>query len=126
MKKLFKWTTLVVALSLLCTYSYANTTLPAAPAKMLVKVQQPESGVIMLHLANLQQINTTITLHDLEGTSYFRQQVNKHNGYSLKMSLSEVPDGRYIMRIHQANGQEVSQIIYKSEDQLLLSQLTSI
>jgi hypothetical protein len=126
MKNVFKWSTLVVALSLLCTYSYANTTLPATPAKMLVKVHQLESGVIMLHLANLQQVNTTITLHDLEGASYFRQQVSDHNGYSLKMSLSEVPDGRYIMRIRQADGQEVSQIIYKSEDRLLLSQLTSM
>jgi hypothetical protein len=125
MKNLFKWSTLVVALSLLSTYSYANT-LPATPAKMLVKVHQLETGVLHLQLANLQKVNTTITLHDLDGTSYFRQQVNDHNGYSIKLNLSEVPAGRYVMRIHQADGKEVSQIIYKSEDQLLLSQLTSM
>lgn len=125
MKNVFKWSTLVVALSLLCSYSYANTS-PTEPGKMLVNVHQPESGVLMLQLANLQQINTTITLHNLEGDSYFRQQVNKHNGYLLKIGLSGIPNGRYIMRIRQANGQEVNQIIYKSEDQLLLSHLTSM
>lgn len=124
MKNLFKWSTLAVALLFMCTYSFANTPNVTTPAKILVKVHQPESGVLMLQLANLQRVNTTITLHDLEGNSYFRQQVSDHNGYLLRMQVSELPTGRYIMRIKQTNGKEVSQIIYKSEDQLLLSQLT--
>lgn len=123
MKNVFKWSTLVVAFSLLCTYSYASP-LNNDPVKMSVKVHQPEANTLMLRLANLQKVKTNITLHDLEGNDYFSRRVTDHNGYLIKLNLADVPEGRYIMRIRQANGQEIAQVIYKSDGDLMLSQLT--
>ena len=46
------------------------------------------------------------------------------NGYAWKMNLQDAPDGRYILRVMQKDEQR-SQVIYKSDDQILLSHINS-
>ncbi|MEL7250467.1 MAG: hypothetical protein AAFO03_18720, partial [Bacteroidota bacterium] len=103
----------------LCLTQAQATNFPPADGNLLLKVSQVDDEVLLLQIANMQQEATTVSLVDLDGNTFFRKQVTKHNGYAWKMNLQDAPDGRYILRVMQKDEQR-SQVIYKSDDQILL------
>ena len=108
---------------LLCFAQAQAANYPPVEGSLLLKVSQMEDNVLLLQVANMQQASTTVSLADLNGNTYFRQQVSKHNGYSWKVNLAEAPDGRYVLRVQQ-KGEQRSQVIYKNEDEIWLSQIS--
>lgn len=102
---------------LYCTPALANT----APVKLLVKVETLDQNHLKLHLANLLQETTVIRLQDFEGTTYFLQTINDHNGYAASINLEALPEGRYILRITGKESQ-IDQVVLKGDNTLFVSQ----
>lgn len=100
-----------------CTPALANI----PPTKMLLKVETVDQSHLFLHLANLQQETTTLTLQDFDGTTYYRQTITEHNGYAVNINLEALPEGRYLLRVSQ-KGSQVDQVVLKGEDVLFVSQ----
>ncbi|MEL6655391.1 MAG: hypothetical protein AAFP77_02950 [Bacteroidota bacterium] len=107
---------------LLCLSQAQAANFLPAEGNLLLKVSQVDDEVLLLQIANMQQEATTVSLVDLDGNTFFRKQITKHNGYAWKMNLQDAPDGRYILRVMQKDEQR-SQVIYKSDDQILLSHI---
>jgi hypothetical protein len=100
-----------------CTPALANT----PPAKLLLKVETVDQNHLTLHLANLQMETTVLSIQDFEGTTYFRQTINDHNGYAANINLEALPEGRYLLHITGKDSQIV-QVVVKAEDALYVSQ----
>lgn len=100
-----------------CTPALANT----PPAKLLLKVETVDQNHLKLHLANLLQETTVISIQDFEGTTYFRQTITDHNGYAANINLEALPEGRYLLRVTQKDNQ-IDQVVLKGEDTLFVSQ----
>ena len=111
---------LVLASALFCCTYLQAAPLPADPGNMLVKLAPQDNDLLLLRLANLQQEVTMVTLMNLDGDTYFNRQINKHNGYLLKINLADAPEGRYLLRVSQ-KGEVATRVIYKGEDQVLVS-----
>ncbi len=123
MKIVFKG--LAFASLLLClTQVQAANTIPSTDGGFLMSLTETGENLLVLRMANLQQVGTSVSLHDLDGNVYFREYIKDHNGYSMKVDISAVPEGRYIMRVQQ-KGVNKTQVIYKSEDQLLISHVNT-
>ena len=108
----------------LCLTQTQAANFPPVEGNLLLKVSQIEGEILLLQVANMRQEATTVSLIDLEGNTFFRKQVTKHNGYAWKMNLEDAPEGRYILRVQQKDEQR-SQVIYKSDDQILISKVNS-
>jgi hypothetical protein len=117
MKKSLSILTLAVAV-FWCTTLGATST----PDKLLMKTHTVENTHLVLQLANLQQQKTVVSISDFAGTTYSRQTITDHNGYSVSMDLEQLPEGRYVLLVSQ-NGQQMKQIIYKNENMLLVSKI---
>lgn len=123
MKILFKG--LAFASLLLCfTQVQANNSFPPAENDFLMTLTQTGEDLLVLRMANLQQVGTSVSLHDLDGNLYFREYIKDHNGYSLKVNVAAMPEGRYIMRVQQKEVNK-TQVIYKSDDRILISQVNT-
>ena len=123
MKIVFKG--LAFAGLLLCfTQVQAANFPPPGSGDFLMSLEQSDNDLLVLRMANLQQEGTSVSLHDLDGNLYFREYIKDHNGYSMKVDITAVPEGRYIMRVQQ-KGVNKSQVIYKGEDGILISQVNT-
>lgn len=92
------------------------------PGELLMKLKPVEDNAFSLHLANLQGNTTYISLENMDGETFFSDRVKDHNGYLVKINMTDAPQGRYILKVLQ-NGQEYTSIIYHKEEQLLTSQV---
>lgn len=111
---------LVLASVLFCSSYVQAAPLPTSPGDLLVKLVPQADNLLLLRLSNLQQANTTVTLMNLDGETYFNRQIHKHNGYLLKINLENAPEGRYVLRVSQ-KGEVATRVIYKGSDQVLVS-----
>ena len=115
---------LAFASLLLCLTSAQATNLyPPVDGNFMMNLTQADDNTVVLYMANLQQETTAVELTDLEGNTYFTRYIKNHNGYSLKVDLEAVPQGRYILHVTQKDTQK-TQVIYKGEDKLLISQVS--
>ena len=96
---------------------------PPVDGSLLMSVTAAGDEAIVLRVANLQQEATTVSLMDLDGNIYYRQSINNHNGYLMKVNIASIPEGRYILKVHQKE-QHRTQVIYKSTDNILISQVS--
>ncbi|MCB0629997.1 MAG: hypothetical protein R2824_10430 [Saprospiraceae bacterium] len=72
------------------------------PGKLRIKSKVVEDNAIVIQVFNLQQMPTSVSISDLEGSNtYFQKNIRRHNGYSLKLDLAELTDGRYILEVKQ-------------------------
>lgn len=72
------------------------------PGKIQVKSKIAEDNAIVVQMFNLQQMPTNVSIIDLQGvTTYFQKNIRKHNGYSLKLDLEGLKDGRYVLEVKQ-------------------------
>lgn len=115
---------LAFASLLLCFTQAQATNFPASDGNILLKVSQIDENILLLQVANLQQEATKVSLRDLAGNVYYTYRIKDHNGYAMKVNIESIPEGRYILSIHQKD-ESKSQIIYKTEDQILLSQVSN-
>ena len=89
--------------------------------ELIVRVKPLENKVFKVTVANLQKANTKITLTNLSGsTTYFEENVQKHNGYAKKLDLSELSDGRYLLTVKQ-KGEEMIKVLYLSGEKVMVS-----
>ncbi|WP_116125413.1 hypothetical protein [Lewinella sp. IMCC34183] len=59
-------------------------------------------NALMLTLANLEQTRTKVKLSSLStGAVYFRDIVNKHNGYCINLILDDLPEGRFVLSVEK-------------------------
>lgn len=93
-----------------------------APGELLMKLKPVEENAFSLHLANLRGNTTYITLENMDGETFFSDRVKDHNGYLIKVNMTDAPQGRYILKVVQ-NKKEYTSIIYHKEEQLLTSQV---
>ncbi len=75
-----------------------------------------------IQLINLQQENTQIILRKMKGAVVFRETVRKHNGYQIRLDLSGLEDGRYVLQVEQ-DGTFKSQVISLHSGGILLSHI---
>lgn len=106
------------------TQVQANDNPPTNSGDFIMKLTETGENLLVLRMANLQQVGTSVSLHDLDGNVYFRDYIKDHNGYSMKVNIAAIPEGRYIMRVQQ-KGVNKSQVIYKGEDRLMISQVNT-
>lgn len=104
---------------MLPAFSFAHA--PVEP--ILVKTKAIDDEKVHVRLANLQQEMTTVTLETLKGDVLYSQNVRKHNGYTISLDLAELPDGRYLLRVSQADT-ELQQVVVKNENGIALSRIS--
>lgn len=81
------------------------------PGKIRLKSKVVEDNAIVVQMFNLQKVATNVSLSDLNGTkTYFQKTINKHNGYSLKLNVEDLADGRYVLEVKQ-DGVSKKQVI---------------
>ena len=109
-----------------CVATFSAVAAPINNAdELIIRVKPLENKVFKVTLANLQQKNTKITLTNLSGTTtYFEDNVIKHNGYAKKLDLSDLNDGRYLLTVKQ-KGEETVKVLYLSGEKILISGHTS-
>ena len=119
--KHFKFILAGLCLSLFATFGFANPNPDSEHLIMRVKLQDAKS--IDVILANLQQEKTNLTLSSLDGTTYFFDTIRKHNGYGKNLSLSKMPQGRYILKVTQ-KGKELTSVIVVGKEKVKVSRVS--
>ncbi len=99
-----KHTLLIAALILLSSWCSTARNADNHPIMRIEKSHLSQS--IEVQLANLQQQTTRIALQDLEGTVWFSESVSKQNGYSKKLDLNGMPEGRYLCLVQHPEGRQ--------------------
>ena len=119
MMKSIRFLALVATLALtLPAFAMANNTPAPGKLKFSTKV---DGKKVMVHLANLQEMTTTISLENLNGdTRFYRGTIKKHNGYATQLHLDKLPNGRYTLKVDN-NGEHYAKVIKVEGDQVWIS-----
>ncbi len=84
-----------------------GTCVPAfasAPVEPLITRSHVADTHLSLRLANLEQDRTLVKLYDLDTKkTIFRQVVKDHNGFSINLSLEQLPEGRYVISVEKGD-----------------------
>ncbi|SEP79081.1 hypothetical protein [Neolewinella agarilytica] len=80
---------------------FANSDNPHEP--LIVRSQVAEGGLEIV-LANLEQQTTTLSLTRLDRKKkVFTDFIRKHNGYSYKLALDKLKNGRYLLAVKKGD-----------------------
>jgi hypothetical protein len=75
-------------------------------------------------LSNLQQITTTVKITSVDGKkTYYEATIHKHNGYSGKLHMHRLRDGRYLFEVEQGATTK-KQVILIRDKKIVLSGFT--
>ncbi|MBR9920712.1 MAG: T9SS type A sorting domain-containing protein [Bacteroidetes bacterium] len=93
----------------ICLFSFNLVFAANEGGEMIVHLEQTESGYLDLHLANLQEQRTEIAIADMNGTTWYREWLNKEEGFATRLKLTEIPNGTYVFYVrnksdHYAKG----------------------
>lgn len=92
----------------------------------LVKMDQSDaSNQFIVHLANLQQYKTSITLSDQDGNTLHIKKISKANGRRLQYTLKGLEDGKYKITIDW-NNQRSLWILSKNGEQIEFTPPTTV
>ncbi len=95
-----------------------GTCVPAfasAPVESLITRSHVTATHLSLTLANLEQDRTLVQFYDLDTeVTLYRQVVKDHNGFSVNLSLEELPTGRYVISVQKGDTLR-RQVIRKTE-----------
>lgn len=70
---------------------------------LVVRSQLFEGGLEVL-IANLEKQTATISFTSLDGRQQmFTDRITKHNGYSYKLNLDQLPHGRYLLTVKKGD-----------------------
>lgn len=115
--KIFKSLLLVALMVASFTLSANND-----PEKLQVKSKVVENQSIVVQLFNLQQELTTMSIISMDGkTTYCKKFVKDHNGYSWKIDLEEMPEGRYVLEVQQGDTVKKQVMLIRSDNVQLSS-----
>lgn len=112
---------LTLLFSLLLSTSATAAPVPMTDADPIITRTAVDNDHVELTVANLLKERTLINLINLETDEvHFTKRVTDHNGYSVRLSLKEMPEGRYVLCVK--NGDTVRrQVIMKTETGILCS-----
>ena len=110
-------------------FALALFTLPAMahvpPAEDLIfRTHQVDDKVFTVLLANLQQENAFLTIHQLDGSRIYTKAIKNHNGFNQKFNFNLLKPGRYVLRI-QYQGETKAVVIYLDDEDLTLSSIST-
>lgn len=109
----------VVALLLLPALAFTPAT-----GNLQVHTKVVNENMIKVQLYNLQQARTSIELTDMtQRVTYFSAHISKHNGFSRILDLSDLPDGRYIIKVRSGDA-SMKQVMKIQDGQILLSEFS--
>lgn len=95
-----------------------GTCVPAfafAPVEPLITRSSVEDSRLALTLANLEQDRTVVQLYNfVTNETLYSKVVRNHNGFSVSLSLKELPEGRYIVCVKKGDTVR-RQVILKTE-----------
>lgn len=114
---------LLLSLTMATTFAMANTVLPEATGKVIIRTKTVGEKAVRVHLANLQQSVTVVKLENIAGDEFFKEVVKNHNGYAADLNLNAVPEGRYVLKVTQ-DGEEWAQVIRVDNNGIYLSKVT--
>ena len=78
-----------------------------------------ENTKVQVQLYNLQEQRTTFEITDMEEeVSYYKTTISKHNGFAKILDVSELSDGRYLLKVD--NGTTTLKEIMKVDDKRIL------
>lgn len=70
--------------------------------RFTVKSEIENNNDMVYQLTNLQQVTTTVQITSIDGkTTFYKTNIRKHNGFSEKINMGELSDGRYIFQVEQ-------------------------
>lgn len=115
--KIFKSFFVLALMALTFTASADNE----PDGQLLIKSKVVEQNVLVVQLVNLQQEATRVSIQSLDGdTTFFQENIRKHNGYIRKINLENLKDGRYLIEVTQDDIAK-KQVILIRDGQLRLS-----
>ena len=111
-------------LSFLLLFAVATptaTALPTPPSAVLSVAADPllvntypDQHRLTLHLANLQQQRTLITLEEMDGEEVCRRSVRDHNGFAVTFDVAALDNGRYVLTVKK--GDTVRKQVIRKDD----------
>ena len=111
------------------TLLFALVLSSAAPGFSAATVVEPiitrslvDEHRLEITLANLEQQLTVVRLTDLDqSTEYFSNRIKNHNGYGVCLSLTDIPEGRYVLSVEKGDTVR-KQVILKTEKGVMCSE----
>ena len=94
-------------------------------SKLVLRTEVVDAHILKVQLVNLLKKKTKVIIENMDsGFYHFSDVVNKRNGFSKKIDLAKLPQGRYILKV-EAPDRSFKQVIYVKEEGILLSKVTS-
>ena len=101
--------------------SAAPTFSPATGAEPMITRSNVAEHRLEVTLANLEQQLTVVRLTDLDqNTEFFSNRIKNHNGYGICLSLTDIPEGRYVLSVEKGDTVR-KQVILKTETGVMCS-----
>jgi hypothetical protein len=83
-----------------------------------------ESKSLVINLANLQKERSVLRLKSLKDNEVmYNRTINDHNGYCIRLDLSDLPQGRYVLELEQKSG-NVNQVVVVNQEGIQVSKIT--
>lgn len=115
MKKSLFATLLLAITTSFSAYSF-NPTPPVIARTKLIKEK-----VISIQLANLEKKYTYVSITDMQGELiYFSQGVKNHNGFKKAVNLTNLSNGKYLLKV-KTKGKILRQILQVKGEHVYLS-----
>lgn len=86
--------------------------------RMIVRIEKTDAAkTIHLHLANLENKRTNISLIDVNGVGWYFEAIRKQNGFATNLDLSGLPIGDFVLLV-ECNGSQHVQAMSISEGEI--------
>lgn len=83
-----------------------------------------ESKSLVINLANLQKERSVLRLKSLSDNEvFYNRTINDHNGFSTRLNLEDLPQGRYVLEVEQKSG-NMSQVLLVDQEKIMVSKIT--
>lgn len=113
--------TTLVGLCLLTVNVQAAATFPLPDeTKVIIRSTATEDQNMEVLLANLQQRFTKVELTDMYGGKLATKSIDNHNGYRLAFDVSNLADGRYLLKVTQGQT-TLTQVVLIQDGYILFS-----
>jgi hypothetical protein len=117
---------LVIALmTLLSTATFANAENPIKDnSQMTVEAEETKTAVI-LKLTNLAEQPTTVYLEDDNSTTVFSKKMKATSDIALRLDLSQVKSGDYVLRVKRNQKSFVQDITVRRDGSVVVGEMTT-
>lgn len=100
--------------------SFAST---PADAELIARTSVEGGKSVKVQLINLEKLHTTLSVQSLTGKeTFYQKNIRKHNGFVTKLNLEDLPKGRYILKVEQAD-ESLTQVILIDENGVRISEI---